>query len=817
MSTRQSGKMGAGVKHQDILQKMTIEEKAAVLSGKTVFETRDIARLGIPSLFCADGPHGLRKQAGAADHLGLNASTQATCFPTASTVANSWDEKLAEQIGSALGREAACQGVDILLGPGLNIKRSPLCGRNFEYFSEDPFFSGKMAAAYVRGIEKEGVSACLKHFAVNSQELRRMAMNAVVDERTLREIYLTGFEIAVMEGRPGAVMTSYNEVNGTYANENHHLLKEILRGEWGFEGIVITDWGAGNDPVKGVREGSNLEMPSSGFDSARRILKAVEKNELSEKELDECVDCLIDAGLTLKEKRIHRSSKIEKEAHHLLARKAAAESMVLLKNEAGLLPLPAGKKVAVIGDFAFAPRFQGAGSSAVNPFQVDRIVEIVKEYDLQVTGCAKGYDRMGRPNAGMIQEAVKLAGEADVVLYFFGLNEISEVEGKDRAHLAVPSNQIQLLQKMAEVNQNIVGIVSAGSVIDLSFEGLFQAILHSGLAGQAGAGAVLDILTGRVNPSGKLAESYPLKYGDTPAYSYFPSPKRNAEYRENIYVGYRYYDTVKMPVRYPFGYGLSYTSFTYEKIRVSGEGAAFLLKNTGNMAGTEIAQMYVGLSGAKIFRPEKELKGFIKVWLEPGEVKEVFLPFDSRTFRYWNVKTNKWEQEGGVYQIMIGAGSRDIRLRAEWVIDKSTDELPYTEKDLPLCYSGKVTDMSNREFEVLLGCELPVETSERKLTVNDAVCQMKYAKSPLARLVYHVLARMKNRSERKGKPDLNILFIYNIPFRGIAKMTGGMVSMEMAEGLVMAVNGHFFRGMSKVIGGFFTNRRQNKIYKDKLK
>lgn len=805
------------MKHQDILHKMTMEEKAAILSGKTVFETRDIERLGIPSLFCADGPHGLRKQAGAADHLGLNASVQATCFPTASTVANSWDEKLAEQIGSALGREAACQGVDILLGPGLNIKRSPLCGRNFEYFSEDPYLSGKMAAAYVRGIEKEGVFACIKHFAVNSQEFRRMAMNAVVDERTLREIYLTGFEIAVMEGMPGAVMTSYNEVNGAYANENHHLLKEILRGEWGFEGIVITDWGGANNSVKGVREGSNLEMPSSGFDSARRILKAVKEKELSGKELDECAGRLVDAALSLKEKRIHRSTEINREAHHLLARKAAADSMVLLKNEEEILPLPAGKSVAVIGDFAFFPRFQGAGSSAVNPFRVDNIVQMAKEYDLQMIGCAKGYGRMGKPDEEMEQEAVRLAGEADIVLYFFGLSEISEAEGKDREHLAVPSNQIQLLRKMAEVNRNIVGIISAGSVIELSFEGLFKAILHSGLAGQAGAGAVLDILTGKVNPSGKLAESYPFQYGDTPAYSYFPSQKRNAEYRENIYVGYRYYDTVKMPVRYSFGYGLSYTSFDYEEIRVSEEGAAFRLKNTGGMAGAEVAQMYVGLPGAKIFRPEKELKGFMKVWLEPGEAKEIFFPFDSRTFRYWNVKTNKWEQEGGAYRIMIGAGSRDIRLRAEWTVNKSTDELPYTEKDLPLCYSGKVADMSSKEFEMLLGHELPVETSEKELGINDAVCQMKDAKSLLARLVYHILTGIKNRSERKGKPDLNILFIYNIPFRGIAKMTGGMVSMEMVEGLVMAVNGRFFGGMLKVIRGFFANKKQNKIYKEKLK
>lgn len=805
------------MKHQDTLDKMTIEEKAAILSGKTVFETWDIKSLDFPSLFLADGPHGLRKQAGASDHLGLNASIPATCFPAAATVANSWDEELAEQIGRALGEEAAALCVDILLGPGLNIKRSPLCGRNFEYFSEDPYFSGKMAAAYVRGIQKEGVFACPKHFAVNSQEKRRMAMNAVVDERTMRELYLTGFEIALEEGNPGAIMTSYNEVNGTYANENHHLLKEILREEWGFKGIVITDWGGSNDHVEGVREGSNLEMPSPGLDSARSIIKAVKEGRLSKEELDECVDPLLDAILKIKEKRVHRGTELKKEEHHLLARRAAAESAVLLKNDEDLLPLMGGKKVAVIGDFAFAPRFQGAGSSTVNPLKIDCVPELIGKYDLQVTGIQKGYDRMGKPDDTLKKEAVELAKNTDIVLYFFGLNEMSEAEGIDREHLAIPQNQIDLLKEMAKVNQNIVGIISAGAVIEMPWEDKLKAILHSYLGGQAGAGAVLDILTGKVNPSGKLAESYPMQYEDTPAYHYFPSRKRDSQYRENIYIGYRYYDKVKLPVRYPFGYGLSYTTFYYEGLNVSDEGASFLLKNTGKMAGAEIVQLYVGLTGAKVFRPEKELKGFRKVWLEPGESREIVIPFDKRTFRYFNVKTNKWETEGGTYQIMIGADSRDIRLRAEWQVRGSTEQFPYLEEELPSCYSGKIAELGDQEFEALLGRSLPSEKKEDELTVNDAICQMKYAKNPLARFVYHVLTKIKNSREKKGRPDLNILFIYNMPFRGIAKMTGGLVSMEMAEGIVTAANGHFFRGMVKVISGFFSNKRQNKIYEDKLK
>lgn len=612
-------------------------------------------------------------------------------------------------------------------------------------------------------------------------------------------------------------MTSYNEVNGTYANENHHLLKEILREEWGFAGIVITDWGGSNNHVEGVREGSNLEMPAPGFDSARSILKAVKEGSLTERELDECVATLLNAIFKLKEKKVHKKTEIKKEEHHLLAKKAAAESAVLLKNEESVLPLRAGQKVAVIGDFAFMPRYQGAGSSAVNPFQVDSIVELIGGYDLQVIGSLRGYNRTGKANDVWKKEAVKLAGEADVVLYFFGLNELSEAEGKDREHLAISPDQIELLQKMAQVNPDIVGIISAGAVIDMSFEKSLKAILHSGLGGGAGAGAVLDILTGKVNPSGKLAETYPVKYGDTPAYCYFPSRMRNAEYRENIYVGYRYYDTAKMPVRYPFGYGLSYTTFRYDRIEVLEEGVSFWLENAGSMAGAEIVQLYVGLSEAKVFRPEKELKGFKKVWLEPGEKKEIFMPFDNRTFRYWNVKTNQWEKEGGTYQIMIGADSRNICLNSEWKIEGSTKELPYSKEELPGCYAGKITNMSDHEFETLLGCPLPLEKTDRELEINDAVCQMKKAKNPLARFIYYVLTGLKNRSERKGRPDLNILFIYNIPFRSIAKMTGGWISMEMADGLVQAVNGHFFKGMKKVIGGFFFNRRQNKIYEDKLK
>ena len=800
------------MKHEEMIKKMTLEEKAAFLSGKGEWQTWDFERLGIPSMYCSDGPHGIRKQAGAGDHLGLNPSLPATCFPTAATMANSWDPALGEEIGRALGEEARVQEVHVVLGPGLNIKRSPLCGRNFEYFSEDPYLAGKMAAGYVRGIQSKGRYACPKHFAVNSQELRRMAMNAVVDERTLREIYLTGFEIAVKEGGAKALMTSYNQVNGTYSNENTHLLKDILREEWGYEGIVITDWGGSNDHVKGVAAGSDLEMPTPGMDSARQIVKAVQENRIPEEAVDACVDRLLDAVLTLTGRQEEKPSEFDKEAHHALAKKAAAQSAVLLKNQEDILPLKPGTHVALIGDFAFEPRYQGAGSSMVNTIKLDKMSELIGGYDLTVVGMARGYKRDGEVDTVLEKEAVDLAQSVDVVLYCFGLDELSESEGVDRTHMRIPQNQITLLEAMARVNENIVGILSAGAVVEMPWHTSLKALLHGYLYGQAGAGAMLDIISGKVNPSGRLNETYPVRYEDTPAFKYFPSEERNSEYREALYVGYRYYDTAKVRVLYPFGFGLSYTEFQYRNLTVNPEGAEFTLTNTGNRDGAEVAQLYIGMKDGKVFRPAKELKGFQKVFLKAGESRRVHIPFDDKTFRYWNVRTDQWETEGGTYTIMIGASCLDIRLRTETEIEGTTDTYPYYTNRMPSYYSGLIGQVEDQEFQELLGYPIPSGKWNGDLTVNDAICQMYYAKSPAARFVYKKLTQMKKKSEDAGKPDLNILFIYNMPFRAIAKMTGGMVSMEMVEGIVTMVNGHLFRGLGHTIAGFFRNQRQNRKY-----
>ena len=806
------------MKHKDLIEQLTLEEKAALLGGKGEWDSRDIPRLGIPSMIMSDGPHGLRRQAGAGDHLGLNASLPATCFPTAATMANSWDRDLGTEVGEALGEEALAMGVNILLGPGMNIKRSPLCGRNFEYFSEDPYLAGRMAASYVKGIQSKGVYSCIKHFAVNSQEERRMAMNAVVDERTLREIYLTGFEVAIDESKPGAVMTSYNQVNGEYANESMHLLKDILRGDWGYDGFVVSDWGGANDHVTAVKAGSDLEMPAPGLGSARELVEAVKNGSLSMEDLDARVDELLDAVLTTTEAAKGHSEEFDVEGHHALARKAAAQCAILLKNDNAILPLKEGTKVAVVGDFAFLPRYQGAGSSMVNSTKVETIENLIREEKgLEVTAMCRGYKRNGDRDEALLSEAVKAAEGAEVVLYFFGLDEMSESEGLDRHHMRIPKVQIDVLRAMAKVNPNIVGVISAGSSIEMEWEDSLSAILHGYLTGQAGAGAMLDLITGRVNPSGKLAETYPLVYEDVPSSPYYPAKERNSDYREALFVGYRYFDTFDKAVRYPFGFGLSYTTFEYSGLTVDEKGATFTVKNTGSCDGAEVAQLYVSLPGSSILRARKELKGFVKVFLAAGEAQKVTIPFDGFTFRYWNVKKNGWAVEGGEYTVSIGSSVRDICLTGTVTVAGDAAPAPYDNTKLAAYRAGKILEIPDEAFSELLGGPIPDGSWSSDLNENDAICQLVNARSGLARFVYKQLEKKKQAADAAGKPDLNVLFIYNMPFRAIGKMTGGAVDKKMVDGMVDVVNGHFFSGLGKVIGGYFSNMSANKRYEEKLK
>ena len=617
------------MKHQSILDKLTLEQKVALLSGRDVWSTYPFEEAGVPSMFLSDGPHGVRKQLGEGDHLGLNASQPATCFPTAAGLANSWDPALAEEAGRTIGEEAACQQVNVLLGPGLNIKRSPLGGRNFEYYSEDPYLAGKMAAGFIRGVQSNGISACPKHFAANSQELLRMTSDSVLDERTFRELYLTGFEIAVKEGHPKSIMSSYNRINGVYANEDAHLLTEILREEWGFDGFVVTDWGGSNDHVEGVRAGSNLEMPGTGGDSDRELLEALKKGSISEAEVDQRVDELLDVILSTHAATAGGKRDFDQAAHHEIARKAARQTAVLLKNEGDILPLAQGTRVAVIGDMAIEPRYQGAGSSVVNPTRLDKPLDCLRESGLDVVGHAQGYLRSGKEDEDLKEAAVQLAGTADVVLFYLGLPEIFESEGIDRTHMKLPANQGVLLEAVAEVNPNVVVVLSGGSPVELPWIDRCKGLIHGYLGGQAGAGAMADLLTGKATPSGKLAESYPLTYEDTPNCRYFPGRERTAEYRESLFVGYRYYQTAGQPVRFPFGYGLSYTTFAYSDLTVTAEGASFTLTNTGSRAGAEVSQLYVSWPESKLFRPVRELKGFRKVFLQPGEAQTVTFPLTS--------------------------------------------------------------------------------------------------------------------------------------------------------------------------------------------
>ena len=790
------------MKLNEIVKKMTLSEKCAMLSGADVWHSRTIDQLKVPPMTLSDGPSGLRKQAGEGDHLGLNASTKATCIPSAATYANSWDVDVAQSLGRVVGADARAQKVHVLLGPGLNTKRSPLCGRSFEYYSEDPYLAGKMAAGFIRGVQENGVAACAKHFAANSQEMLRMSNDSVMDERTLREMYLTNFEIAVKEGQPKAIMTSYNKLNGTYTNENEHLLKEILRGEWGYQGMVVTDWGGSNSYVEGVRAGMNLEMPAAGDDSACQLFQAVKEGKITEAEIDQRVAELLEVVLATTHVE---AVPVDVEAQHAIARAAAEKSIVLMKNEGNILPLNKEAKVAVIGDFAENPRYQGAGSSMVNAERIENAIDLLPGYFPKKVGYAQGFERQDQSNETMENEAIALAKQADVVLMYIGLPEAFETEGLDRTHMRLPDNQVALLKKLHAVNPHIVVVLSAGSAVEMPWIDCCEALVYGALGGQAGASAMLNVLTGAVNPGGKLSETFPVAYADMPVSKYYPGEEATSEYREGLFVGYRYFTTAQKPVRFPFGHGLSYTTFQYSNLTVDENGATFTLKNTGDRAGDEVVQLYVSLPGSKMIRPAMELKGFARVHLEAGEEKNVTIPFDGYTFRYFNTQTNRFEVEAGVYELLIAASSEDIRLRGS--IDIKGTNAPELYVNLPLdCYrKADVHSVPDTAFEALLGRPIPPHKWDRtkELGMNDAIRQMSYAKNPVCRLLAKLLGSMIDGAVKKGKPDLNLLFIYNMPFRGMAKMMGGMVTMAMAEDIRFIANGHFFRGAGRLIKHFF--------------
>ena len=796
------------------LEELSVLEKAAMLSGASEWDSRGNERAGIPSFVMSDGPHGVRRQLGAGDHLGLGQSKPATCFPTAGTVANSWDPALAEEMGEALGKEAHDLDVNVLLGPGLNIKRNPLCGRNFEYYSEDPQVAGHMAAGLVKGIQSNGISACPKHFAVNSQELRRQASNSVIDERTMREIYLTAFEITVREAHPWTIMTSYNEINGVYAHENKHLLQEILRDEWGFDGMVVSDWGGSNSAVDAVKAGGSLEMPSPGFTSVRELVGAVQAGTLSEADLNARAAEVAKIARLTKTEGVGRDDLLKDDiaaAHHAVARHVAENSSVLLKNVDGTLPLPAGVNVAVVGDMAKVARFQGSGSSKVNATREENLLdELTRTEGVNVAGYAQGYDRQGARNQGLIDEAVALAGKADVVVAVVGLDERSESEGLDRSTMAIPQVQNDMVDALVATGKPVVIVLIAGSPVELPWYDGVSAILYIGLSGQAGASATANALTGKVNPSGHLAETWPIQYADAPNSGWYPAIGRDAIYREGPFVGYRYYTTAGVPVRFPFGYGLSYSSFSYADLKVDDNGVEFTVTNDSDVPGATVAQLYVRGPQGGVLRPDRELKGFAKVQLDAHESKTVRIDFDRYTFRHFDTESNAWHVESGEWTLMVGANVEDILLTATHEVKGDVDPKP-ADPALGSYLTGKVKEVTDGEMTALFGHWVTAPGKPVTFGANDPISSWVDSKGFLARTIAKTLTKREAKvREKTGQPDLNTLFILNMPPRAMSKMTQGMIDSAMVQAIVKIANRHTFRGIGSFIAGFFRNQSANK-------
>ena len=665
---------------KSLVSQLTLEEKAGLCSGADFWHTKAVERLGIPASMVSDGPHGLRKQDEEVDHLGINDSIKAVCFPAASATAASFDREMLCRMGEAIGDSCQHEKLSVVLGPAVNIKRSPLCGRNFEYFSEDPYLAGQMASALIHGIQSRNVGTSIKHFAVNSQEHRRMSSSADVDERTLREIYFPAFETAVKQEQPWTVMCSYNRINGVFASENPWLLTEVLRGEWGFEGYVMSDWGAVSDRVAGVKAGLDLEMPASGGFNDRKIVEAVRSGKLDEAVVDQAVERILNIVYRFVE-HAKPETPWDKDAQHLLAAEVAADCMVLLKNEEGILPLSREDEIAFIGEFAEKPRFQGGGSSHINCFKTTSALEAAEGLKIRY---ARGYSVADDcATDEMIREAVEAARSARVAVVFAGLPDVYESEGYDRTHMRMPDCQNRLIEAVAAANPNTVVVLYNGSPVEMPWIGSVKAVLEAYLGGQAVGLATVRILFGEVNPSGKLPESFPKKLSDNPSYLFYGGEGDTAEYREGIFVGYRYYDRKETELLFPFGHGLSYTSFDFSDLRLSRERitdqesltATVRVTNTGKRAGKTVVQLYVGDCESSVFRPVRELKGFEKIFLEPGESKDVSFTLDKRSFAYWNTKIHDWHVESGEFRIEIGHSSRDIACCAAVQVD-STAEIP---------------------------------------------------------------------------------------------------------------------------------------------
>lgn len=798
------------LKHKALIDKMTLEEKAGLCSGKDFWHLKSINRLSLNEIMACDGPHGLRKQNAENEKVGIGNSYPATCFPTAASTACTWNKELENELGKALGEECLEQQVSVLLGPGVNMKRSPLCGRNFEYFSEDPVLAGEMAASFINGVQSKGIGTSLKHFATNSQETNRMTNNSIVDERALREIYLQAFEIAVKKAKPWTVMNAYNLLNGEYCSENDTLQNKILRDEWGFKGVVVSDWGAVNNRVKGLKSGNDIEMPSSGGYNDKKIINAVKRGEIEESVLDTAVDRIITLILNAQKSK-KKNYSFSKEAHHLLAEKIAAEAMVLLKNEDGILPISKDDGlIAVIGALAEKPRYQGAGSSLVNTTKLDNGCDSLKALGMNVR-FANGYSKTKVKKEAedkLISEACELAKSAKKVIVFAGLTEEYESEGFDRKGLDLPSVQNRLIEELAAINNNIIVVLAGGSPVTMPWLGNVKAVINSYLSGQAGGMAAAEILIGKVNPSGKLAETYPLSLNDTPTAGRYPAEGKTSVYNESIYIGYRYYDKTSKQVLFPFGYGLSYTEFKYSSLKINkkkfkkGDTCSVTLKvkNTGSLDGAETVQLYVGKEQEKIFRAPKELKAFDKVFLKPGEEKTIEFNLDDRAFSFYNTKVSDWCIEGGKYYIMAAASSKDIRQTA--TLNCIADDCPVPEYDskCSVYFTGDPQNASEEAFISLYGKPIPENMPACRYDFNTTIGDSKA--QGLGKLLYNTM-NMAGKKAGGINRGMIINTVLETPVRNYVSMSNGLFTQEMANGFLMILNPaeSSAKGTGKIVKG----------------
>lgn len=781
-------------KHKSIIEQMTHEEKASLGSGSDFWHTQPNPRLGIDSIMMTDGPHGLRKQKGQGDHIGINQNHPSTCFPTAATLANSWDRELMKSMGEALAKECHNANVSVLLGPGINIKRSPLCGRNFEYFSEDPFLTGELASSFVFSIERNGIGTSLKHFAVNNQEYNRMVSNSIVDQRALREIYLSSFEKVVKQAKPSTVMAAYNKVNNVYCCENEFLLTDILRNEWGFQGAVISDWGATNDRIQSHIAGMDLEMPGKNTFNDKKVADALDQGQLNPRIMDDSISRV----LSLIENHPTNGEPFSEEEHHQLARYIASQSFVLLKND-HLLPLTSTERMLIVGDMAKNPRYQGSGSSLITPTQLPSLLDALDAEKISYT-YAPGVNNKNQRDETLLNQAVSLAKSAEVVIIMAGLPETYESEGFDREHLHMPDSHNELISKICEINKNVVVILSAGSPISMPWLDSVSAIVHTYLPGQAGSEAIIDILLGRTNPSGKLAESYPKDIKDTPCYTTFAQPGRNALYKESIFVGYRYYDTFNLEVLFPFGYGLSYTTFAYENITVDGNfpdlTVSFDIRNTGSVAGSEIAQLYIHHQHPTIFKAKRELKGFDKVYLEPSQSKKVSIDLGARSFSYFNTDVSDWVIENGEYEIQIGASLMDIRLKHTITYDKNTTEIPVN------CKQEFIEDYYQRQhpisikdgtFTQLSGIPIPFafKRKDEPFTINSTITEL--SEVWIGKIFAYIAKKQSASIMSSSKNDEKIMKmvergVMESPLRSLISLSNGSLSNKLVNRILKIAN-----------------------------